>query len=109
MFVFTVYLTTILCSCGLVEEKFNRKAEDAAQKFNSMAGAIKTKQDISACFEDYKHKEMLFIQIKVKSGYDDPLARFYTGTSNSLAKIQKDYDMHPEYDKGEKLIKSMVE
>ena len=102
-------LVAVLCSCGFLEGKMNGLADESAQKFNSMAGAAKTKQDAAACLEYYKRMEMDFLKFKVKDGFDEPLSHFYAGTSNSLAKIQADFNAHPEYGGLEQFMKKLGE
>lgn len=107
--VFVMALAAILCSCGFLEGKMNSLADESAQKFNSMAGTAKTKDDAAACLEFYKRMEMDFLKFKVKDGFDEPLIHFYAGTSNSLAKMQADFHAHPEYGKFEQFIKKLGE
>lgn len=106
---FTLGLAAILCSCGFVEGEMNGLADVSAQKFNSMTSAAKTKEDAAACLEFYKRMEMDFLKFKVKDGFDESLAHFYAGTSNSLAKMQTDFHAHPEYGGFEQFMKKLGE
>ena len=96
-------------SCGIVENKLNALADEAATKFNTTAIQVKTQEDAKNCIDYYKTMEMDFIKFKVKHDIAEPLDRFHAQTSNALTKLEADFKAHPEYGSFESLMKKLGE
>ncbi len=102
-------LGELLSFVGNPEGKIKDMAVDSVQKFNGMVNEAKTREDAQSCIDFYTTMEMDFIKFNVKYDMDEPLARFYQGTSNSLAVLCDKFDIRPEYNAIDSVMKKLGE